>query len=219
MVDIQPRLIQNSRNMEKVYVSLGADCGISRALREANKKTFTFPFDWLVCFHSVHKSFANDFCGFLEDMVVNTTIGGVNEFNLEYNIRFFHRDLIKDYENTIQRRINRLLETLTASDKEVIFIRRSHDQKHHAEIPYCGLSAPAEIDDVQDMKLLRDILISKYPNLKFKLNLFLQCPFCNKDQQNYEDDYLNIRRSTQMHILNQNEEPWSREFNDWVKTV
>ena len=202
--------------MEKVYVSLGTDCGSSRALRESGKRTFSFPFDWLVCFHSIHKCFANDFKGFLEERVENTELQGVNTFNLDYNIRFFHTDLIKDYENTIQRRINRLLEILQKLDKEVIFLRRSHGEPHHREIQYCGLDAPTEIDDVQDMKLLRDILIAKYPNLKFKLNLFIQCRCCNKEQQNYKDEHLNIRRSTQMHLLNQNEPPHDWEFNNWV---
>ena len=101
----------------------------------------------------------------------------------------------------------------------MIFLRRSHDQKHHHEIRQCGLEAPDEIDDVQDMMLLKNILIEKYPNLKFKLNLFLQCSCCNKTQQNFEDEHLNIRVSTQKHILNQNEEPWAREFGNWVKTL
>lgn len=205
--------------MEKVYVSLGADCGSSRALREANKRTYSFPFDWLVCFHSVHKCFENDFKGFLEDRVVNTELRGVNVFNLDYNIRFFHMDLIKDYNNTIQRRIDRLKSILEKSDQEVVFLRRSHDQKHHPEIKLCGLEAPDEIDDVADVKMLRDILIRKYPNLKFKINLFIQCPFCNKTQGDFEDGHIRIKRSTQMHILNQNEPPHDWEFNGWVRDV
>ena len=203
--------------MEKVYVSLGADCGGAGHLRKNGKKTYSFPFDWLVCFHSVHKAFQNDFTGFLEDRVINTELVGVNVFNLDYNIRFFHTDLVTDV--MLQRRVNRLLEFLNASDKELIFLRRSHDQKHHPEMTMCGLESPEHIDDVADMKLLRDILIAKYPNLKFKINLFLQCPFCNKEQGNYADEYLNIRRSTQMHIRDQNEEPWCQEFDNWVKTI
>jgi len=206
--------------MEKIYVSLGADCGGAGALREAGKKTFSFPFDWLVCFHSVHKAFLNDFRGFLEDRVMNTELNmDANEFNLDYNIRFFHREKIKEYEKTLQRRIDRLLSFLKESDKEIIFVRRSHGERQHAEMCMCGISAPDEIDDVKDIILLRDILISKYPNLKFKINLFLQCQFCNKGQKNYEDEHINIRVSTQMHIPNQNEEPWGREFANWVKTL
>lgn len=206
--------------MEKVYISLGSDCGSTGALREIGKKTFSFPFDWLVCFHSVHKAFQNDFRGFLENRVMNTELhGSANEFNLEYNIRFFHQEIIKDYDVTIQRRIDRLLAFLEASDREVMFLRRSHDQKHHREMQQCGLDCPIEMDEVQDMKILRDILVSKYPNLKFRLNLFLQCLYCNKTQENFEDEHLNIRVSTQKHILNQNEEPWAREFVNWVKTL
>lgn len=205
--------------MEKIYISLGADCGGAGSLRECGKKTFSFPFDWLVSFHSIHKPFQNDFKGFMEDRVENIEMVGDNQFNLEYNIRFFHREKIKEYDVTLQRRIDRLLEFLKSSDKEMIFIRRSHDQKHHREMIQCGLECPNEIDDVQDMKFLRDTLISKYPNLKFKLNLFLQCPFCNKGQTNFEDDHINIRMSTQMHIPNQNEEPWGREFANWVKSI
>ena len=206
--------------MEKIYVSLGADCGGAGTLRESGKKTYSFPFDWLVCFHSIHKPFENDFRGFIEDMVENTEmVGPANQFNLEYNIRFFHRELIKDYEVTLQRRINRLLDFMKAPDKELIFLRRFHDFKQHAEMARCGLEVPNEMDEVGDMKKLRDILIQKYPNLKFKLNLFIQCCACNKDQQNYEDEHLNIRMSTQLHIPNQNEEPWCQEFDNWVKTL
>lgn len=203
--------------MERIYISLGADCGSAGSLRKAGKKTFSFPFDWLVCFHSVHKAFQNDFKGFLEDRVVNTEIGGVNVFNLEYNVRFFHPDLVND--EMLQRRVDRLLEFLKSSDKEIHFLRRSHDQKHHPEMKYCGIEFPTEMDEVADMRMLRDILITKYPNLKFKIHLFLQCAHCNKSQGNYQDEYLDIRRSTQMHILNQNEEPWCKEFDDWVKTI
>ncbi len=202
--------------MEKIYVSLGADCGGAGALKKAGKKTFSFPYDWLVCFHSAHLAFKNDFKGFLEDRVMNTELNcSANEFNLEYNVRFFHRELIKDYDNTLQRRINRLLGVLKSSDKEVNFLRRSHDYKHHAEMRMFGLDAPNEIDEVQDMKMLRDILIEKYPNLKFKINLFLWCPHCNKGQKNYQDEHLNIFVSTQMHMKDQPEE----EFWDWVKTL
>lgn len=201
--------------MEKIYVSLGADCGGAGALREVGKKTFSFPFDWLVCFHSPHLAFQNDFSGFMDDSV----LWGPGEFNYQYNIRFFHRELIKDYDATIQRRVDRLLDLLRSSDKEIVFLRRSHDQKHHSEMQRCGISAPFEIDEVQDMMTLRDVLISKYPKLKFRINLFLQCPFCNKGQQNYEDEYLTVRMSTQLDVLNQNEEPWAREFVNWVKTL
>lgn len=207
--------------MKKIYVSIGSDCGSAGALREPdiNKKTFSFPFDWLVSFHSIHKPFQNDFKGFLEDRVENTELVGDNQFNLEYNLRFFHQERIPDYEITLQRRIDRLIEFMKKSEHELIFLRRSHDQKHHREMVHCGLESPNEIDDVQDVKLLRDIFIAKYPNLKFKICLFLQCPFCNKEQQNFEDEHLNIRVSTQKHILNQNEEPWAREFANWVKTL
>lgn len=205
--------------MEKIYVSIGADCGSAGMLREAGKKTFSFPFDWLVCFHSVHTAFENDFKGFLEDRVINPYVAGVNEFNYNYNIRFFHRDLIKDYDRTIQRRVDRLLELLKSSDKEVIFLRRSHGVLHHDEMRYCGIRAPQEIDDVKDMELLVEVLKRKYPQLKFKINLFLMCPHCNKGRQNSDSEHLNIRVSTQMHILRQNEEPYAREFANWVKTL
>ena len=191
--------------MEKVYISLGADCGGAGALREVGKKTYSFPFDWLVSFHSIYLPFQNEFKGFLEDRVTNTEIvSDANEFNLQYNIRFFHRELIKDYDATLQRRIDRLLAFLNAADKEMIFVRRSHSCGQHREMQYYGLSSPDEIDEVQDMMMLRDILILKYPKLKFKLNLFIQCPTCNKDQKNFESEYLTVRMSTQRHIPNQN---------------
>lgn len=202
--------------MEKIYVAIGADCGIAGALRRAGKKTFSFPLDWLVSFHSVHKVFEKDFRGFLEDRVMNSELrGDANEFNVEYNIRFFHRELIKDYDATLKRRIDRLLEFMRASDREMIFIRRTHDYKHHNEIKYCGLSGPDEIDEVQDMMLLRDVLLSKYPKLKFKINLFLACPMCNKETKSFSDEHLNVMVSVQKNILQQKEE----EFWDWVKTL
>ena len=209
--------------MEKVYVSLGADCGSAGALRASGKKTFSFPFDWVVSFHSIHKVFQNDFRGLLEDRAANTEINVyANEFNVEYNIRFFHRELIKDYDNTLKRRLDRLINLLNSSDKELIFIRRSHDQKHHNEIKYCGLSAPEEIDDVQDMKLLKDILLSKYPKLKFKIYLFLQCPVCNKDTRNFEDDYLSVMKTTHMDTVGdftKSRDACENEFLNWVKTI
>lgn len=209
--------------MEKVYISLGADCGSAGALRASGKKTFSFPFDWVVSFHSIHKVFQNDFRGLLEDRVMNTEIqGNANEFNVDYNIRFFHRELIKDYDNTLKRRLNRLTNLLNSTDKELIFIRRSHDQKHHNEIKYCGLSAPDEIDDVQDMKMLRDILLEKYPKLNFKLYLFLQCPLCNKYQKNFKYKYLSVMKTTYMDTIGdftKSRELCENEFLEWVKNL
>ena len=209
--------------MEKIYISLGADCGSAGVFRASGKKTFSFPFDWVVSFHSIHKVFQNDFRGLLEDRVMNTELqGNANEFNVEYNIRFFHRELIKDYDNTLKRRLDRLINLLNSTDKELIFLRRSHDQKHHNEIKYCGLSAPDEIDDVQDMRMLRDILVEKYPKLNFKLNLFLQCPLCNKDQQNFEDKHLSIIKTTHMDTtgdFTKSRDLCENEFLEWAKTL
>lgn len=209
--------------MEKIYISLGADCGSAGALRACGKKTFSFPFDWVVSFHSIHKVFQNDFRGLLEDRVANTEIHvNANEFNIEYNIRFFHRELIKDYDNTLKRRLDRLIEFLNSTDKELVFVRRSHDQKHHNEIKYCGLSSPEEIDDVQDMRKLRDILVSKYPNLKFKIHLFLQCPLCNKDQMNVEEKHLSIVKTTHMDTpgdITKSRDFCENEFLNLVKTL
>ena len=201
--------------MEKVYVSLGADCGGAGALREAGNKTFSFPFDWLVCFHSAHLPFQHNFKGFLEDRVMVRS----HEVNPKYAIKFFHRELIKDYDVTLQRRVDRLLKFLEDSDKELIFIRRSHGAEHHMEMANCGCLPIEDIDDVKDIMLLKDILISKYPNLKFRINLFLQCPHCNKNQQDFNDEHVSIKVSTQKHIKGLNLEPWAREFVNWVKTL
>lgn len=137
-----------------------------------------------------------------------------NEFNLEYNIRFFHRELIKDYEATIQRRVDRLL-LLLNSDKEINFIRRSHGFHHHKEIEHCGLSVPDEIDDIKDMMFLIDILAKKYPKLKFKIHLFLQCLKCNKLQENFSNEYINIVKYCGHDDPKQREE----EFLGWVATL
>lgn len=209
--------------MEKIYISLGADCGSAGALRACGKKTFSFPFDWLVCYHSIHLIFENEFRGFLEERVTNTEINcAANEFNLDYNIRFHHRELIKDYDNALKRRKDRLIDLMNSANKEIIFIRRSHDQKFHIEMKHVGISAPDEIDDVQDMRKLRDILVSKYPNLKFKIHLFLQCPLCNKDQMNVEEKHLSIVKTTHMDTpgdITKSRDFCENEFLNLVKTL
>lgn len=51
--------------MEKIYISLGSDCGTVNAMIKSNKKAYSFPLDWLISYYNIHKIFENDFKGFL----------------------------------------------------------------------------------------------------------------------------------------------------------
>ncbi len=204
--------------MKKIYISLGADCGTAEALRDLGKKGVSYPLDWLVCFRDVHKLFEHEFQGFLEDRVFKKDIGA--ELNPFYNIRFFHRERIPDYDNTLQRRVDRLLTLLqTEEEAEIVFIRRTHDQKHHAEIPRCGFPTVTEIDDVNDMRLLVSVLKRKYPKLKFKIHLYLQCPFCNKNHPDINEEHLSVVTSPQQNNLAHNERPYCQVYVDWINTL
>ena len=172
--------------MEKTYISLGSNCTVASQLNRAEKRTVSYPLDWLFTYHSVYKLFENDFKDYL-----NTEIKPINtnlwpdapsstqiECNKDYSTIFMHQDYEAGqvYREVIQRRVDRLLDTLREQKKEVVFIRRGHPEDFHRLIPLVGFTEfENTLSEREDMERLVEILKRKYPSLKFKIHLFYNC--------------------------------------------
>lgn len=190
--------------MQKVYVPIGCCCATSIFMNKLEKRSISFPLDWLCSYHDVHKIFDNEFKDFLKTV---RHVSRYNqeylklppetelEYNLDYSVRIFHREYEEKkgnvYEETIQRRINRLLKVLNDSDKEIVFIRRGHMIWHHIEVAVSPLQQiEASIGEKEDMEKLVEVLRRKYPNLKFKIHLFIDCN-C-RGYENSDSEHLRV---------------------------
>ena len=188
----------------KALVSIGCCCGPAIHMRALGINGETYPLDWFCSYHDVYKIFENEFSGFLKTTkhtsLRNKEIGFPPdqelEYNLEYSVRIFHREYEegrgKSYEETIQRRIDRLKKLLSSGTSEVIFIRRSHMPLHHTEVAISPLR-PIEdsIGEKEDMEMLVKVIRRKYPNLKFKIHLFIDCNCRNYTES--DSQYLRVK--------------------------
>lgn len=187
--------------MEKVYVSLGSACHPAICFRLLGRKKESYPLDWLYSYHNVYKIFENDFFGFLNTIKHKSTLtisnriapdGYEMECNPNYSIIIEHKNNEADYEGTIKRRIERLLNLLESQDKEIVFVRRGHWEFFHKIIPHSPLiSFDDALDEKEDMEKLVEVLKTKYPKLKFKIHLFIahNC----KNIKDSESEYLNVK--------------------------
>lgn len=190
--------------MSKVYVPIGCCCGPSIHMKEIGKRTVSFPLDWLCSYHNVHKIFASEFFNFLDTYKstspFNHRMGLPKNEKLEYSkkyaVRIFHREYEEQkgtkYEETIQRRIDRLLNIMRESKDEIVFIRRGHMHQHHNEVLYGPLpKLESSIGEKEDMEKLVEVLTKKYPDLKFKIHLFIDCN-CRKYKDS-ESEHLSVK--------------------------
>jgi len=194
----------------KIYVPIGCCCGPSIHMNKIKKRTISFPLDWLCSYHTVHKIFENEFDGFLntiwhkslDNEKMKLKDDTLLEYNLDYSVRIFHREYEEKkgnvYEETIKRRINRLLEILRKSEDEIVFIRRGHMPLHHAEVQYGPLSnLENSIGEKEDMEKLVEVLKRKYPKLKFKIHYFVDCN-CRKYKDS-DSEHLCVKVVQQTH--------------------
>ena len=134
-----------------MIISLGIDCGVTFYLKEEKLRTIALPFDWVVTYNGVADLIKNNFKNFKE------------------NVLMPHHSFPKDIEKYI-RRMKRFNELLNGNE-EIIFIRKGHSEYHHSECNNIKC-------DILDSFELNTHLLKLYPNLKYKINLYLLCNKC-----------------------------------------
>lgn len=135
-------------------ISIGQDCGVAGSLRNIKYKECSYPFDWNVTsLEFIITSFKENFKNF--ETIFNDCEKSGNGF-LKYknHIYFYHDDkqvnsnIIKKYSKRSLR-----LNALLNENKTVLFVRK------------------CKTDSIKDVQVLKECIISSYPNLKFKILL------------------------------------------------
>lgn len=154
------------------YISLGFDCEIALMLNKLGKRTCSLPFDWVITYGGVSEIIKNNFHCYLPMAKINTT----RYLNEKYSVLFIHNIFPRDC-SAIQKRAERFDEMLKSTDP-IIFIRKSHNSKHHEEFSHIK-------NDINDIIEFDTVLKIRYPNLKYTIHLILDCDKCyNKNISN-----------------------------------
>jgi hypothetical protein len=151
------------------YVSIGNKCPTAITLKNTNKRTQSYPFDWIpILPKQVLMYIKNNFTDFIPEK------GIINK----ENIWFGHFDLTSEIViETINRRIKRLYD-LFQSDKKVLFIYTSE-----ADIYNEMQSRTNEKQNYNDILEFRDYLLKTYPKLNFDI-LVVNMNTIHNDEKN-----------------------------------
>lgn len=163
------------------FVSLGADCGTARCLREIKYKDFTYPFDWSITkIACLIELFENNFKDIITKDIIRV---GNDAFSNANKTMYFPHDLTFDemqnennYNDTVEkynRRSDRLINILS-TNKKIMFVRKCLDDTH------------------DDIIKLRNIIKDKYKNDNFHI-LF----FSSDEKNNILNDQQHI---THIHV-------------------
>lgn len=156
--------------MGKIYISIGISCTISLYLRNIHKRHFSLPFDWVMTYNGVYNIISSNFVNYLPNK------NGTKLLNKNSHSLFLHNTFPDDYDK-MNRRIQRFMELLNNNSDELIFIRKGHLNKHHYEVKKCKCRLK---NDIVDCHQLYHYLKKNYPQLKFRIILFLGCKKCFK---------------------------------------
>lgn len=177
-----------SGEKEKIYVSIGVDCDTARILKQQGKRKIGFPFDWTVSYKDISDIFKNGFVGYGENVkpIHHEKFNSEVQVNSPYKILFLHHRGADHLPQCI-RRTERLKMLMEDGSKELILVRAGHRDGHHEELNYIKIDSP-HFDETKDMMEIKNFIISKYPDLKFRIYLYNQCKLCNDqtiiDQEN-----------------------------------
>ena len=112
----------------------------------------------------------------------------IDSIKNKYGVEFIHDNFPKD-KDKYERRIIRLKNILETSNDKIFFMRKSHIYNHH-------LSYENIVDEIKDIENLDILMKIKYPNLNYKIILFLLCCKC------YDKDKIYNINSSNIIILN-----------------
>lgn len=176
--------------MEQIFISLGLGCQVATQIKDAGFRQFSLPFDWVVPYSGVSSIIKNNFCNYIPNGIFTNSNNDSHPVSLETHTIFPHNKFPQDTEK-MKRRINRFIDLLNSTDKELIFIKRGHmDQHHNAE---CLIKYNWNIcNDIDECKEIFIFLKNKYPNLKFKIILLLLCSKCFDVNTNYICENIEI---------------------------
>lgn len=149
-----------------MFISLGIDCGTANILQELGLRTCSLPFDWTVTYEGITNIINNDFTNFLPKNNNNN----YEKLNKSSGTLFLHNNFPNDIEK-MNERINRFKNLLETRNEKIIFVRKSHGSHHHNE--YDNV-----INDIDDSINLEQLLLKKYPNLKYEIHVILICDKC-----------------------------------------
>lgn len=151
-----------------IYIPIGLDCSAATFLKDKNLRLYSLPFDWTVTYSGVSDIIKDKFRSYIP----------MNNEKHSCNTYFVHHTFPNDTEK-INRRVQRFLNLLDSKTEELIFIRKGHSQRHHEE----ALDRNCQIkNDLIDVEELNEYLTQNYPDLKFKIIVFVFCVDCFNDE-------------------------------------
>ena len=146
------------------------DCGVAGSLRRSKYKESAYPFDWNVTLiEFIIDTFENNFENF-KSLFDHCDKSGSGYLKYDNQIYFYHDQTTitnELKEKYIKRSLR--LHNLLKSGKKILFVRKASD------------------NTIKQIQKLKNIIIKKYPNLKFKILLIN-----NIKEQSTDDDIIHV---------------------------
>jgi len=160
-----------------MIIPIGVDCGVSGLFKKYGLRTASFPFDWTVTYNGVSDCISDRFQSFIP------TLGSkINDHDVYFNHDFASATYAEDVVK-YDRRCQRLLSLLDSTSETVIFCRKGHAKHHHDE--HAGKYQKIR-NDIDDAERLHAILADRYPNLKYRILVFIVCGQCFDANETYQ---------------------------------
>jgi hypothetical protein len=172
-----------------IFVPIGVDCDVAYLLNKYNFRKMSLPFDWNVSYTGVAKCIDSDF----NEYTAPLNESRVNKYNVYFHHDFEFQSLLivdkEKYARRCDRLLNILKENNETSGEHIMFIRKGHLCRHHDEQ---GAAYSDIMKDICEAECLDNILLNKYPNLKYKIILILGCTKCFNQDTTYKSNSENI---------------------------
>ena len=170
-------------------VPLGIDCILAEILKECQLRNISHPLDWVVSFGGIAQLFENKF----EDFIPTIKYKYPNDedffWSEKYGIIFRHDDFPEKTE-TYNRRIQRLLDILGNTNEPILFLRNGHVKYHHDEVEHNNI---LYTDDLKDIIDFESAIKKHFPNLIYRIILFVRCTNCYLTDETYKVTSENIK--------------------------
>jgi hypothetical protein len=163
-----------------IIIPIGIDCTAAQFMSSNNIRNVALPFDWVVTYNGVTDIIKNKFENYVP-----------TDNNLKHKpsqTYFMHNNFPNDID-AMERRSERFIKYLENSTEELTFVRVGHAWHHHCESESMDFNLK---NDVTDMEELYEHLQTTYPQLKFKIILFLACRKCFKNKVKSKYDNMKI---------------------------
>ena len=184
---------KNSHINNPLIISLGIDCGPKMIIKDYSKITQeTFPFDWCRTYKGVSSIIKNGYTNLLSNPIPSiddeSYNDNVNGIKFRHNGKLIKGNYVQDTnkEKTLDevkekyiRRLERLYKYLDAyntsiNHQQLIFVRKSHDDKDHIDAENYDIDIKNDIDDAIE---LNHFLSTKYSKLNYVIIFFRLCVY------------------------------------------